>query len=98
MENKVSRLDDMLKRYGEVCTQGQAGRILNVVPRTIRRMMAEGRLRRIGHRVDVRSIAEYLENPRRANFTARSANAKKSMLSESDFFAAAKSGRWAPKK
>ena len=54
MEN--SRLNDMLARYGEVCTQKAAAQILNIVPRTVARMCDEGRLRRVGHRVDVRSI------------------------------------------
>ena len=51
----MNRLNDMLERYGEVCTQKTAGKILNVVPRTISRMMEEGRLRRVGRGVDVRS-------------------------------------------
>ena len=42
----------MVERYGEVCTQKVAGQILNVVPRTIHRMMEEGRLRRVGQRVE----------------------------------------------
>ena len=58
MEN--SRLNDMLARYGEVCTQKSAAQILNIVPRTVARMCDEGRLRRVGHRVDVRSIYEYI--------------------------------------
>ena len=70
----MNRLNDMLERYGEVCTQKTAGKILNVVPRTISRMMEEGRLRRVGRGVDVRSICEYIENPKRANFTARAKN------------------------
>ena len=40
----MNRLNDMLERYGEVCIQKTAGKILNVVPRTISRMMDEGRL------------------------------------------------------
>ena len=52
----TSRLDDMLNRYGEVCSQKTAGKILNVVPRTIARMMREGRLRSVDRGVDVRSI------------------------------------------
>lgn len=47
METNRSRMDDMIERYGEVCTQKVAGQILNVVPRTIHRMMEEGRLRRV---------------------------------------------------
>ena len=60
---RVSRLDDMLTRYGEVCTQEKAGHILGVTARTVSRMMQEGYLARVGHRVDVRSICSYIENP-----------------------------------
>ena len=55
MENNTARnrLDDMLERYGEVCTQKVAAQLLSVVPRTIHRMLEEGRLRRVDRRVDV---------------------------------------------
>ena len=87
-----TRLDDMLERYGEVCTQKVAAQLLNVVPRTIHRMLEEGRLRR----VDVRSICEYIENPKQANFVAKAKNTRpRNTMSESDFFAAARQGRWA---
>ena len=91
----MNRLNDMLERYGEVCTQKTAGKILNVVPRTISRMMEEGRLRRVGRGVDVRSICEYIDNPRKANFTARAKNTSmRSTLAEGTFLAAARSGKW----
>ena len=91
----MNRLNDMLERYGEVCTQKTAGKILNVVPRTISRMMDEGRLRRVGRSADVRSIYEYIENPRRANFSARAKNTGvRSTLAEGAFLAAARSGKW----
>lgn len=67
----LNRLDDMLERYGECCTQARAAQILSKSPRTIYRMLEDGRLRRIGTDVDVRSIAEYLENPKGANSVAR---------------------------
>ena len=90
------RLNDMLERYGEVCDQPTAGKILNVVPRTIARMMDEGRLRRVGHRVDVRSICEYIENPGKANFSAKVKKAHpKGELSRGEFLAASKVGTWA---
>ena len=57
-----NRLDDMLARYGEVCQQKTAARLLSVTPRTISRMMDDGRLRRVGMHVDVRSICQYIEN------------------------------------
>ena len=91
----MNRLNDMLERSGEGCTQKTAGKILNVVPRTISRMMEEGRLRRVGRGVDVRSICEYIENPKRANFTARAKNTGvRSTLAEGAFLAAARSGKW----
>ena len=89
----MNRLNDMLERYGEVCTQKAAGKILNVVPRTISRMMVEGRLRRVGRGVDVRSIFEYIENPRQANFTAKNTGMR-SRLTDGAFLAAARSGKW----
>lgn len=92
----TNRLDDMLNRYGEVCTQKTAGKILNVVPRTIARMMEEGRLRRVARGVDVRSIYEYIENPGKVTYEVKAKNTKKSSLSEGAFLAAARSGRWAP--
>lgn len=66
-----SRLDDMLERYGECCSQMKAGRILGKSSRTIHRMMEDGRLRRIGTDVDVRSIVWYLENPQQRDFDAK---------------------------
>lgn len=65
------RMSDMLERYGECCTQAKAAHIMGKSPRTIFRMLEDGRLRRIGTDVDVRSIAMYLENPFQNNFVAR---------------------------
>lgn len=79
--------------------QKVAAQVLSVVPRTIHRMLEEGRLRRVDRRVDVRSICEYIENPKQANFVAKAKNARpRNMMSESDFFAAARQGRWAPRR
>ena len=90
------RLDDMLERYGEVCDQKTAGKLLSVVPRTISRMMQEGRLRRVGHRVDVRSICEYIENQADIDFRARVRNTHpKGEITRGEFLAAAKIGKWA---
>ena len=91
----MDRLTDMLERYGEVCTQTVAAKILSLHPRTVSRMIDEGRLRGVEHRVDVRSICEYIENPRRANFEAKAEkNKPRTVLSNVDFMAAARSGRW----
>ena len=93
-----ARLNDMLKRYGEVCTQKDAAHILQVVPRTIATMLDDGRLRRVVHRVDVRSIYEYIMNPQQANFVASvKKNHPRSEISDGEFFAAAKRGRWGKK-
>ena len=67
------RMDDMLSRYGEVCTRAQAARILGRSPKTVRAMLADGRLAEAcaGEMVDVRSIAAYITAPRRADFEAK---------------------------
>ena len=95
---EIDRLSDMLERYGEVCTQKEAARILSIHPRSVHRMMEQGRLRRVGHRVDVRSIAEYIENgavglsaPRRPQATS-----SRGEIREGSFFAAASGHRWMP--
>ncbi len=93
------RMNDMLERYGEVCTQKEAAKLLSVQPRSIHRMMEQGRLRRVGHRVDVRSIAEYIENcgrglpaPRRHS----NGTNQRSEIRDGSFFAAARANRWSP--
>ena len=90
------RLNDMLERYGEICNQRVAAKILSVGPRTIFRMMEEGRLRRVGRSVDVRSIAEYIENPKQADFMARASHRPTTTIqvSREDFLNAARRGHW----
>lgn len=68
-----NRLDDMLDRYGEVCTKARAARILGRNPKTVRAMLADGRLETAcgGAMVDVRSIAAYIEKPAQADELAR---------------------------
>lgn len=68
------RYEAMVHRYGEVTTKGNAADILSCCVKTINEMIADGRLRDAcaGTRVDVRSIAEYIEskpteNQRRIN-------------------------------
>lgn len=90
-----TRLDDMIERYGELCTQKTAAHILGIVPRTVHTMMEDGRLRRVGKRVDVRSIADYIENPGQKNYEARVAKgAPTAQLKQNDFLMAARTGRW----
>lgn len=67
------RMNDMLSRYGEVCTRAEAARILGRCPKTVRAMLADGRLSEAcaGEMVDVRSIAAYITAPRQADFEAK---------------------------
>lgn len=86
-----NRLDDMLTRYGEVCQQKTAARILSVTPRTISRMMDDGRLRRVGTHVDVRSICQYIENPVQMDFDARvKTKYPKNLIEHGEFYAASR--------
>ncbi len=69
----TDRMQDMVERYGETCTQATAGRVLSRSRDTIRKMLDDGRLRRAcgGKMVDVRSIAEYIERPQEIDRQAR---------------------------
>lgn len=69
----TDRMQDMVERYGETCTQATAGRVLSRSRDTIRKMLEDGRLRRAcgGRMVDVRSIAEYIERPQEMDRQAR---------------------------
>ena len=60
-ELNSERHKEIVARYGETCTQKDAGIILNVSPRTIARWIEEGRITAIGRQVDVRSICAYLD-------------------------------------
>lgn len=68
-----ARLNDMLERYGEVCTRTVAARILGRSTRTITVMIQDGRISTAcgGEMVDVRSIAAYICQPRQADELAR---------------------------
>lgn len=72
------RMDDMLARYGEVCSKAEAGRILRRSINTINAMLEDGRIDYAcgGGRVDVRSIARYICMPRQEDFRARQKRAK----------------------
>lgn len=73
MSTQQERMDDMLSRYGEVCTKARAARILGRNAKTVRAMLADGRLETAcgGTMVDVRSIAAYITAPKQADFEAR---------------------------
>lgn len=92
------RMNDMLERYGEVCPQIKAAQILSVSPRTIMRMADDGRLRRVGSHIDVRSICHYIENDQEMNFRARYRKRypvlrDDSTLADGEFFAASREKR-----
>ena len=67
------RLNDMLERYGEVCTRVAAARILGCSTGKIKAMINDGRLETAcgGTMVDVRSIAKYITQPRQIDEAAR---------------------------
>jgi len=67
------RMNDMLDRYGEVCTRVAAARILGCSTGKIKAMLADGRLALAcgGEMVDVRSIAAYIERPAQIDEVAR---------------------------
>ena len=69
----MTRIDDMLERYGECVTISRAAQIINRSRPTVRAMLNDGRLREVcaGTMVDVRSIAEYIEAPAEADTKAR---------------------------
>lgn len=69
----INRLTDMLERYGEVCTRVAAARILGCSTGKIKNMLKDGRLDTAcgDTMVDVRSIAEYIVQPRQSDEAAR---------------------------
>ena len=72
----MTRMEDMIKRYGECVTVAAAARIMGRSRRTVQRMLDDGRMRWAcaGTMVDVRSMAEYIESPAQADRSARAAN------------------------
>ncbi len=66
-----ARMNDMVERYGECCSQEKAAKILGKCSRTIRRMLDDGRLTLLSAGVDVRSIASYMMNSSQSNFEVR---------------------------
>ena len=67
------RMNDMLERYGEVCTRVAAARILGCSTGKIKNMINDGRLVLAcgGEMVDVRSIAAYITAPAQVDELAR---------------------------
>lgn len=62
-QKPVERGADMVERYGEACTINKACQVLNVSRTTLYRMCNDGRIKMTcdGKRVDVRSMAKYME-------------------------------------
>lgn len=60
----MSRMEELLEKYGEVCTRIEAGEILRCHYNTVAVMIRDGRLKCAcqGRMVDVRSIVEYIED------------------------------------
>ena len=60
----------LVQQYGECCALKTAALIISKSPRTIRRMIEDGRLSAAceGTMVDVRSIAAYVMAPALANY------------------------------
>ena len=67
------RMNDMLERYGEVCTRTVAARVLGCSVGKIKSMLVDGRLATAceGTMVDMRSIASYIMRPAQADIEAR---------------------------
>ena len=67
-----SRADSMVRIFGEVCSKSQAARILSCSTKTVSTMLDDGRLDYAcaGEKVDVRSIARYIEKPKEHDFEA----------------------------
>lgn len=65
----------MVEKHGEACTKAQAARIINCGANTISEMLKDGRILSAcnGARVDVRSLADYIENRGEKNRAARMA-------------------------
>lgn len=63
----------MVQKYGEACTKQMASQILNVHPRTLTNMIRDGRILAAcqGERIDVRSLADYIENRTAADHEMR---------------------------
>ena len=62
---KMLNENDMVERYGEVCTRTKAAQILSRSVNTVNAMIRDGRLNPAcgGTMVDVRSIASYIAMP-----------------------------------
>lgn len=69
----VDRHAAMVDKYGEACTKAQAARIISCSDNTINAMLEDGRIKPAceGKRVDVRSLADYIEGRKEKDHAAR---------------------------
>lgn len=67
------RTQMLVRTHGEVCTKAAAARILGRSAYTLNQMLEDGRIEYAcaGTRVDVRSIARYISQPKQADFEAK---------------------------
>ncbi|MEG2316848.1 MAG: hypothetical protein RSC91_11540 [Clostridia bacterium] len=63
----------MVEQHGEACTKTQASKLISCSVSTINAMLRDGRIAPAcgGERVDVRSLADYIENRGEMNRAAR---------------------------
>ena len=69
----VDRHADMVEKYGEACAKSTAAKIISSSARKINDMIEDGRIKSAcgGTRVDVRSLADYIECRGEADHAAR---------------------------
>lgn len=62
--HSADRYTLMVQKYGEACTKTTAARVISCSTQTINKMLKDGRILYAcaGKRVDVRSLAEYIES------------------------------------
>lgn len=67
------RHKDMVEKYGEACSKAKAARIISCSTEKIANMIEDGRIKSAceGTRVDVRSLADYIERRPEADHAAR---------------------------
>ena len=63
----------MVQQHGEACTKTTAAKILSCSTQTVTAMLRDGRIKAAcgGERVDVRSLADYIENRGEYDYAAR---------------------------
>jgi len=72
-QQQLDRHAAMVEKYGEACTKTTAAKLISCSTQTIGAMLKDGRILAAcgGSRVDVRSLADYIENRGEKNREAR---------------------------